>query len=148
MQIILLENINNLGNKDDIIFVKNGYGRNFLIPQKKAIIASSSAKKNLAENIRQRDRKLEKIKQNAQILANKLKSISLTIKVKTSLSTGAIFGSVTNIHIENELANKGFKIERKSIVIDEYIKEIGTYKAILKLHKEVVIDIPFEVISE
>ncbi|MDR2520616.1 MAG: 50S ribosomal protein L9 [Bacteroidales bacterium OttesenSCG-928-I14] len=147
MQIILLENIDKLGDKNDIIVVKNGYGRNFLIPQKKAIIASKSEKKKLVETIRQQSHKLEKIKKDAQILANKLKNISLVVKVKTS-SAGKVFGSVTNMHIATELEKNGFKIERKLIDIGEYIKNVGNYKAILKLHKDIIVNIPFNVISE
>jgi large subunit ribosomal protein L9 len=147
MQVILLEDINNLGYKDDVVTVKSGYGRNYLIPQKKAIIASESAKKVLAENLRQRAHKLEKIKVDAQTLAAKLDGTSLTIGAKTS-STGTIFGSVTNIQIAEELAKRGFNIERKSILIKEAVKEVGSYKAIVKLHKDVSVEIPFEVVSE
>ena len=147
MQVILLEDILNLGYKDDVVTVKNGYGRNYLIPQKKAIIASESAKKVLAENLRQRAHKLEKIKVNAQDLAAKMDGISLSIGAKTS-STGTIFGSVTNIQIAEELVKKGFDVDRKSILIKEAVKEVGSYKAIVKLHKEVTVEIPFEVVSE
>ncbi|GHU68753.1 50S ribosomal protein L9 [Bacteroidia bacterium] len=147
MQVILLEDISNLGYKDDVVTVKSGYGRNYLIPQKKAVIASDSAKKVLAENLRQRAHKLEKIKADAQSLAARLNGVSLTIGAKTS-STGTIFGSVNNIQIADELAKKGFEIDRKTIVIKETVKETGSYKATLKLHKEVSVEIPFEVISE
>jgi large subunit ribosomal protein L9 len=147
MQVILLEDISNLGYKDDIITVKSGYGRNYLIPQKKAVIASESAQKVLAENLRQRAHKLEKIKADAQALAAKLTGVSLTIGAKTS-STGTIFGSVTNIQIADELSKKGFEVDRKSIVIKDPVKEVGSYKATLKLHKEVSVEIPFEVVSE
>ncbi|MDR2085676.1 MAG: 50S ribosomal protein L9 [Dysgonamonadaceae bacterium] len=147
MQVILLEDIVNLGYKDEVVTVKNGYGRNYLIPQKKAVIASESAKKVLAENLRQRAHKLEKIKANAQDMAAKLEGISLTIGAKTS-STGTIFGSVTNIQIAEELAKKGFEIERKLITIKEPVKEVGTYKAIAKLHKEISVEIAFEVVAE
>jgi large subunit ribosomal protein L9 len=147
MQIILLEDVINLGYKDDIVNVKSGYGRNFLIPQKKAVIASESAKKVLAENLRQRAHKLEKIKADAQALAAKLDGISLVIGAKTS-STGTIFGSVTNIQVADELSKKGFEVDRKTIVIKDSVKEIGNYKATIKLHKEVSVEIPFEVVSE
>jgi large subunit ribosomal protein L9 len=147
MQIILLEDVVNLGYKDEVITVKNGYGRNYLIPQKKAIIASESAKKVLAENLRQRAHKLEKIKANAQVLAAKLEGISLIIGAKTS-STGTIFGSVTNIQIADELAKQGIEIERKLIAIKESVKEVGQYKAIAKLHKDISVEIAFEVVSE
>ncbi len=147
MQVILKEDIVNLGYKDDIVTVKDGYGRNYLIPQKKAVIASESAKKVLAENLRQRAHKLEKIKADAQSLAEKLASVSLTIGAKTS-STGTIFGSVTNIQIADALAKAGFEVDRKLIVIKEAVKEVGSYKALAKLHKEISVEIPFEVISE
>jgi large subunit ribosomal protein L9 len=147
MQVILLEDITNLGYKDDVVTVKSGYGRNFLIPQKKAIIASESAKKVLAENLRQRAHKLEKVKVNAQTLAERLKDVSLTIGAKTS-STGTIFGSVTNIQIADELAKNGFEVDRKSILIKDPVKEVGSYKATIKLHKEIFVEIPFEVVSE
>jgi len=147
MQVILLEDVNNLGYKDDIVAVKDGYGRNFLIPQKKAIIASESAKKVLAENLRQRAHKLEKIKGDAQTVAAKLDGVSLTIGAKTS-STGTIFGSVNNIQIAEELAKKGFEIDRKAIILKDPVKEVGSYKATVKLHKEILVEIPFEVISE
>lgn len=147
MEIILLEDINNLGYKDDIVKVKNGYGRNYLIPTKKAIIASPSAKKMLAENLKQRAHKLEKIRVEAQELAEKLQGISLTIGAKTS-STGKIFGSVNNIQIAEALEKAGYNVDRKVIVIKEAVKEVGQYKAVLKLHKEVSVEIAFEVISE
>ena len=136
MQVILKEDVANLGYKDDIVTVKSGYGRNFLIPTGKAVIASESAKKVLAENLKQRAHKLAKIK-----------AVSLTIATKTS-STGTIFGSVNNIQIAEELAKQGFNVDRKIIYIKEAVKEVGDYKATLKLHKEVSVEIPFTVISE
>ena len=147
MQVILKEDVINLGYKDDIVTVKDGYGRNFLIPQGKAVIASESAKKVLAENMRQRAHKLAKIKEDAQALAAKLEGVSLTIGAKTS-STGTIFGSVTNIQVAEALAKAGHEVERKIIYIKEAVKEVGSYKAILKLHKEVSVEIRFEVVSE
>ncbi|HCO67256.1 MAG TPA: 50S ribosomal protein L9 [Dysgonomonas sp.] len=147
MQVILKEDVINLGYKDDIVTVKDGYGRNYLIPQGKAVIASESAKKMLAENLKQRAHKLEKIKKDAEALAAKLEGVSLTIGAKTS-STGTIFGSVTNIQVAEALAKQGFEIDRKIIVIKDAVKEVGNYKAILKLHKEVSVEIPFEVVSE
>ena len=147
MEIILKEDVANVGYKDDIVNVKSGYGRNFLIPQGKAVIASESAKKVLAENLKQRAHKLEKIKKDAQDFAAKMEGISLTIGAKTS-STGTIFGSVNNIQIAEELAKKGFEVDRKIIFIKDSVKEIGSYKAQVRLHKEVSVEIPFEVISE
>ncbi|MBK5719473.1 50S ribosomal protein L9 [Dysgonomonas sp. Marseille-P4677] len=147
MQVILKEDILNLGYKDEVVTVKDGYGRNYLIPQGKAIIASESAKKVLAENLKQRAHKLEKIKKDAEALAAKLDGVSLTIGAKTS-STGTIFGSVTNIQIAEALEKLGYNVDRKTIIIKEAVKEVGTYKAIAKLHKEVSVEIPFEVVSE
>mgnify|MGYP000555150884 CR=1 FL=1 len=147
MQVILKEDVINLGYKDDIVTVKDGYGRNFLIPTGKAVIASESAKKVLAENLKQRAHKLAKIKEDAQALAAKLEGVSLTIATKVS-STGTIFGSVGNIQIAEELAKLGHNIDRKIIVVKDAVKEVGNYKAIVKLHKEVSVEIPFEVVAE
>ena len=147
MQVILKEDVQNLGYKDDVVTVKSGYGRNYLIPTGKAVIASESAKKVLAENMKQRAHKLEKIKKDAEELAAKLDGVSLTIGAKTS-STGTIFGSVTNIQIAEALEKLGYNVDRKAIVIKDSVKEVGSYKAIAKLHKEVSVEIPFEVVSE
>ena len=147
MQVILKEDVVNLGYKDDIVTVKDGYGRNFLIPQGKAVIASDSAKKVLAENLKQRAHKLAKIKADAQELAAKLEGVSLTIGAKTS-STGTIFGSVTNIQVAEALAKAGFEVDRKIIYIKESVKEVGTYKATVKLHREVCVEMSFEVVAE
>ena len=147
MEVILKEDVINLGYKDDIVTVKAGYGRNFLIPTGKAVIASESAKKVLAENLKQRAHKLAKIKADAEELAAKMNGVSLTIGAKTS-STGTIFGSVNNIQIAEALEKLGFNVDRKLIVLKEAVKEVGSYKALLKLHKEVSVEIPFEVVSE
>lgn len=147
MQVILKEDVLNLGYKDDVVTVKDGYGRNYLIPQGKAVIASESARKVLAENLKQRAHKLEKIKKDAQDLAAKLEGVSLTIGAKTS-STGTIFGSVTNIQVAEALEKLGYTVDRKIIVIKDAVKEVGSYKALAKLHKEVSVEIPFEVVSE
>lgn len=147
MEVILKEDIPTLGYKDDIVNVKDGYARNYLIPQGKAYIATESAKKMLAENQKQRAHKLEQIKANAQELAEKMRNVSLTIGAKTS-STGTIFGSVTNIQIADALREKGVEVERKMIQLPEPVKEIGNYVAIVKLHKEISVEIPFEVIAE
>ena len=147
MQVILKEDVINLGYKDDVVTVKSGYGRNYLIPQCKAVIATPSALKVLAENMKQRAHKLAKIKADAVELAAKLEGVSLTIGAKAS-TTGKIFGSVNNIQIAESLANAGFEIDRKIIYIKEAIKEVGSYKAVLKLHKEVNVEIPFEVVAE
>lgn len=148
MEIILKQDINNLGNKDDIITVKDGYARNFLIPQKKAVIASESAKKVLAENTRQRAHKEAKLIEEAQLIAGQLAGIQIAIGAKTS-SKGKIFGSVSNIQLAEELARKGFDLDRRTIIIKEdAVKEIGTFTAKIKLHKEVIVELPFEVVAE
>lgn len=147
MEVILKEDVINLGYKNDIVKVKAGYGRNFLIPTGKAVIATPAARKVLAEDLRQRAHKLEKIKKDAEDVAAKLKDVALVIKTKVS-STGTIFGSVTNIQIADELSKLGLEIDRKIIVLKEPVKEIGKYTATVKLHKEVSVDIPFEVVSE
>lgn len=147
MEIILKEDVQNLGYKDDIVKVKDGYGRNYLIPQKKAVLATSSAKKMLAEDLKQRAHKLAKIKAEAETLAAKLEGLNLTVGAKVS-STGKIFGSVTTIQVAEALEKAGFSVDRKAINIKEAIKEIGSYKAQLKLHKEVSVEIALEVIAE
>ena len=149
MQVILKEDVINLGYKGDIVKVKDGYGRNYLIPTKKAVIASESAKKMLAEDNRQRAHKFEQIKNNAVELSEKIAALgTLTIGAKTS-STGKIFGSVNTIQIAEALSKIGFEIDRKQIKLEaDSIKEVGNYKAKIKLHKEVVVEFPFEVVSE
>ena len=147
MQVILKEDVINLGYKDDVVTVKDGYGRHFFFFFGKAVIASESARKVLAENLKQRAHKLAKIKTDAEELAAKLNGLTLTMGAKTS-ATGTIFGSVNNIQVAEELAKKGFEIDRKTIVIKDSIKEVGTYKAIVKLHREVSAEITLEVVSE
>ena len=147
MEVILKEDVINLGYKDDIVNVKRGYGRNYLIPTGKAVIATESARKVLAENLRQRAHKLAQIKANAEELAAKINDITLTIKAKTS-STGTIFGSVNNIQVAEERAKLGHEVDRKIIVIKDNIKEVGTYTAVVKLHKEVSATINLNVVSE
>ena len=147
MEIILKEDVINLGYKNDVVNVKSGYGRNYLIPTGKAVIASPAAKKMLAEELKQRAHKLEKIKKDAEEVAAKLEGVSLKIATKVS-STGTIFGSVGNIQIADELAKLGHNIDRKLIVVKDTVKEVGNYKAVIKLHKEVSVEIPFEVVAE
>ncbi|HSH52284.1 MAG TPA: 50S ribosomal protein L9 [Bacteroidales bacterium] len=148
MEIILKKDINKLGHKDDIVNVKDGYARNFLIPNGLAVIATTSAKKMHAENKRQRAHKEEKIKNQALEVAKKLENKTLTIGAKTS-STGKIFGSVNTIQIAEKLNADGFDIDRKNITITEdQIKEVGKYTANIKLHKEVTVEIEIEVVSE
>jgi len=147
MEIILKEDVINLGYKGDVVKVKDGYGRNFLIPQKKAVLATESAKKMLAEDLKQRAHKLERIKNEAQELADKVKDITLTVGAKTS-STGKIFGAVGPIQIADAFEKAGFTVDRKVIVLKEPVKEIGSYKATLKLHKEVTVEVAFDVVAE
>ena len=147
MKIILKEDITNLGYKDDVVEVKNGYGRNYLIPQGKAVIATPSALKMLAEDQKQRAHKLAKIKADAEALAASLEGVALTISTKVS-ATGTIFGSVNSIQIAEALEKLGHNIDRKVIAIKEAVKEVGSYTATLKLHKEVSLEVPFEVVAE
>ena len=146
MKIILKEDVSGLGYKDDVAEVKDGYGRNYLTPYGKAVIATPSALKVLAENQRQRAHKLAKIKADAEALAASLKDVKLTIGAKTS-ATGTIFGSVNSIQIAEALEKLGFNIDRKIIEI-EPVKEVGEYVATVKLHKEVTAQVPFEVVAE
>jgi large subunit ribosomal protein L9 len=148
MEVILKQDISSLGQADDIVKVKAGYGRNFLIPQGIAILATASAKKIHSENLKQRAHKEEKIKNDATIIASKLKELSIVIGAKTS-SSGKIFGSVNTIQIADVLAQKGFELDRKKISIKEdSVKEVGKYTALVKLHREIIVEIPFEVVSE
>ena len=127
--------------------MKDGYGRNFLIPTGKAVVATASALKVLAENQRQRAHKLAKIKADAEALAAQLKDVQLTIGAKTS-ATGTIFGSVNSIQIAEALEKLGFNVDRKIIEIAQPVKEVGNYTAVIKLHKEVTVEVHFEVVAE
>ena len=148
MEIILKEDINKLGYKDDIVEVKNGYANNFLIPKGLAIMATKSAKKVLAENLKQRSHKEAKLVKEAEAIAEKLKIKEIIVGAKTS-SKGKIFGSVTNIQLADAINKKGFEIDRKKIsIVEKEVKEIGTYNVVIKLHREVNIELPFEVVSE
>jgi len=148
MEIILLQDVHKLGQKDDLVHVKDGYGRNYLIPRGYAMAATPSAKKTHAENLKQRAHKEEKIKAVAQELASKMAGLSITVGAKTS-SSGKIFGSVNTIQIAEALKEKGFEIDRKSISLPEdQIKEIGKYKALVRLHREVKVEVDFEIVAE
>jgi len=148
MEIILLQEVKKLGQKDDLVHVKDGYARNFLIPKGYAIAATASAKKMHAENLKQRAHKEAKIKSEAEELAAKMNDLHLVVGAKTS-SSGKIFGSVNTIQIAEALREKGFDIDRKSISLPEdQIKEIGKYKASVRLHREVKVEIDFESIAE
>ncbi len=147
MKIILKENIHGLGYKDDVVEVKNGYGRNYLIPQGKAVIANASSLKQLQEVQRQRAHKLAELKAAAEATAASLADVELTIGAKAS-ATGTIFGSVNNIQIAEALEKLGHEIDRKAIELKEAVKELGKYTAKINLHKEVSVEIPFEVVAE
>ena len=148
MEVILKQDVPNLGQKDDIVKVKEGYANNFLIPQGLASFASVSAKKVHAENLRQRAHKEEKIKNDALELAKKLEGMSLTISTKTS-TTGKIYGSINTVQVAEAIEAKGIAIDRKQITLtDDQIKEVGQYTATIKLHREVKVEIKIEVISE
>ena len=149
MEIILKQDVKNLGYKNDIVTVKSGYARNFLIPQGMAILATPSARKVLAEEIRQQAFKQERIKKEATELAQVLEGLSLRIAAKAS-ETGKIYGSVNNVQIANAIKEaKDLTVDRKQIIIKEdSIKEVGTYSAVIRLHKEVSVEISFEVFAE
>lgn len=149
MEIILKQDVPNLGHKDDVVIVKNGYAVNYLIPQGMAITATSSAKKVHAENMRQRAHKEAKIREEATALAAKLEGVQVTLATKVS-STGKIFGSVNNIQVADALAEKGFTIDRKNITItgEASIKEVGIYDAVVKCHKEIKANIKIEIVGE
>ena len=146
MEIILKEDVIGLGYKNDIVNVKAGYGRNYLIPYGKAVIASESAKKQLAEDLRQKAVKLAKIKADAEAMAEKLNAVQLTISTKVS-ATGQIYGIVNNLHIAEELAKLGLEVNRKIIVLKD-VKEVGSYVALVKLHKDVTASVAFDVVAE
>ncbi|MGM9702740.1 MAG: 50S ribosomal protein L9 [Prevotella sp.] len=146
MEIILKEDIIGLGFKNDIVNVKSGYGRNYLIPQGKGVIASPSAKKILAENLKQQAHKLAAIKDAAQQKANEISGVALTIAAKVS-ATGVTYGSVTAAHVAAELAKLGHEVDRKIIVMRD-IKKVGNYVATVHFHKEVIVEIPVTVVAE
>lgn len=146
MEIILKEDVIGLGYKHDIVNVKSGYGRNYLIPQGKGVIASESAKKMLAEELKQKAKKLEKIKADAENAAAKFEGVALTIPAKVS-NNGTIYGSVNNVMIANELAKLGFEVDRKLITIKD-VKTVGEHTATIRLHKEVCVTIPVTVVPD
>lgn len=146
MEIILKEDVIGLGYKNDIVNVMSGYGRNYLIPYGKGVIASDSAKKQLAEDLKQKAVKLAKVKAEAEALAQKLGALHLTITTKVS-ATGIIYGSVNNLQIAEELQKLGFEINRKTIIVKD-VKTVGEYVAVVKLHKEVSAEVPFTVLAE
>ena len=147
MKIILIEDVQNLGYKDDVVEVKNGYARNFLLPTKKAILATESALKQLAEKQKQQAQKMAKVKADAEALAEAVKAAgALEFAVKAS-EEGKIYGSVSNAQVAEALAAKGANVEKKLIVLDN-IKVLGEYVAVAKLHREVSVEIPVKVVAE
>lgn len=146
MKVILKDYVSGFGEKNDIITVKNGFGRNYLIPQKLATIATPSAIKMAEENIRQAAHKQAKIKDDAQAMADKLKDFKVTVPTKAG-SNGKIFGSVTTIQLAQSLVARGFEIDKRKINAPE-MKNIGEYKATINLHKEVSVEIAIDVVQE
>lgn len=147
MDVILKQNVQGLGYKNDVVKVKPGYGRNYLIPQGIAIIANESNKKMIQENIKQAAHKAEKIKNDAVALAEKIGDVVLKVGAKVGES-GKIFGAVTTLQISDLLADKGIEVDRKQISFPTQPKEVGQYVAILDLHKEVKHEVKFEVVGE
>lgn len=148
MELILKKDVENLGFKDDVVTVKNGYGRNYLIPQGYAILATSSAKKVLAENLKQRAFKEAKLVDDAKKLAETVKGYEL--KIASKVGTGdKLFGSVNNIDVAEALTKQGTEIDKKFIkVTGGNVKRLGKYNAAVRLHRSVVVDITFEVVAE
>jgi len=148
MELILRQDVENLGFKDDVVTVKNGYGRNFLIPQGQAVLATSSAKKVLAENVKQRAFKEAKLIEDANKLAKTVKEYEIKIASKVG-SGDKLFGSVNNIDLAAALEKAGTTLDKKFIkVVGGSVKRLGKYEASVRLHREVVADITFEVIAD
>ena len=148
MEIILKEDIDNLGFKDETVSVKNGYGRNFLIPSGKAILATDSAKKILAENLKQQTKKNQKLVKEAQKIAKSISNIDLKISAKVG-EGDKIFGSISAKNLSDAFSKEGKDIDKKFIIIPgRNIKRLGTYEAKLRLHRDVIINYPFEIIAE
>ena len=147
MDVLLKKNVDNLGDKDELVSVKPGYGRNFLIPKKLAILATTSVKKMHAETLKQRSHKAEKIKLEAQATADKLAKATIKVGAKVGES-GKIFGSISNVQLAEALEKAGFNIERKRIkLLGDTIKSVGTFKADVSVHKEIKVSIDFEVVE-
>ena len=147
MEVILKQDVKNLGEKDDIVTVKPGYGRNFLFPKGYAILATVSARKVLAENLKQAAFKQEKIRKDADAIAARLEGVTLTIGAKAG-ETGKIFGAINTIQVADALKKEGFDVDRRRITFDQEPKFVGDYVANINLHKEVKVQVPFSVIAE
>lgn len=146
MELILKQDVENLGFKDDVVTVKNGYGRNFLIPQGQAVMATASAKKVLAENLKQRAYKEKKIIDEATKIADALKALEIKIAAKVGAGD-KLFGSVGNIDLTEALEKEGHSIDKKFITVAT-IKRTGKYNAVIRLHRAVTVDLPFEVVAQ
>ena len=148
MELILKQDVENLGFTDDVVAVKNGYGRNFLIPQGKAVLATASAKKVLAENLKQRAFKEKKQIEDAQKIANKLNGLEIKIGAKSGAGD-KLFGSISNADVAEALAKEGIEIEKKFITVPGgTIKRLGQYEAAVRFHREVVATAAFEIIAQ
>jgi large subunit ribosomal protein L9 len=147
MEVILKDDVKGLGFKNDVVTVKPGYGRNYLIPQGIAVMADKSNKKVVAENIRQAAHKAEKIKSEAQAIADQIGDMTLEIPARVG-ETGKIFGAVTTLQISEALKNKGIEVDRKKISFDQEVKTAGEYTASIVLHKEVKHQVKFNVVAE
>jgi large subunit ribosomal protein L9 len=148
MKVILKQEVKNLGEKDELVTVKNGYASNFLIPKGMAVLATESNQKQLAETMKQRAFKIEKQKKEAQKVIDFLKDVTIKVGAKAG-ENGKIFGSVTSIQIADAIRKLGHEVDRKAIIInEEHIKTLGTYTAKLKLMKDMIAEIKFEVIEE
>tara|TARA_A100001015_G_C14732709_1_gene610556 strand:- start:258 stop:707 length:450 start_codon:yes stop_codon:yes gene_type:complete len=147
MELILKEDVENLGFKDDVVKVKNGFGRNFLIPNGLAMLATESNKKVLAEKIKQSQNKQKEAISDANKIVIKLEKLDLKLKAK-SVEGEKLFGSITNSDISKGLSDNGIEIEKKYIQLSSNIKKTGSYSAKIRLHREVSFDFPFEVIKE
>ena len=147
MEIILKQYIKNLGEKDDVVTVKDGYARNYLIPQGMAILATKSAKKMVEETLRQRAHRQEHLKNEAQALADQLEAVNIIVETLAG-QDGKLFGSVTSLMVANQLKEKGFDIDRKQISFESDIKSTGEYAATISLHKEVKASITIEVVAK
>ena len=147
MDVILKQDVKNLGDKDDVVSVKPGYGRNFLLPKGYAILAIESARKVLAENIKQAQFKQEKIRKDADAIAAKLEGVKLTIGAKAGES-GKIFGAINTIQVADALKKEGFDVDRRRITFNQEPKMVGDYVATVNLHKEVKVEVPFSVVAE
>ena len=149
MEIILKQDVKNLGHKDDIVKVKDGYAANYLIPQGMAIMATTTAKKVHAENLKQRAHKEAKIRDDATALAAKLEGLTVKLETRVS-STGKIFGSINNIQVADALAAMGYEVDRKNIAVtgEDNIKEVGTYEAVVKCYRDIKATVKLEVVAE